>query len=45
MILGDKALTVEGGDVVLIPDGEFHKVNNPSDTDLVFTCVFQTYER
>ena len=45
MILGDKAFTVEGGDVVLIPDGEFHKVNNPSSADLVFTCVFQTYER
>ena len=48
MVLGDETLNVEGGDVVLIPDGEFHKVSNPSkasNTDLVFTCVFQTYER
>ena len=29
------------GDVVIIPDGHFHKVYNESETeDLIFVCVF-----
>ena len=31
---------VKAGDVVLIPDGAFHKVINNSDERLYFVCVF-----
>ena len=44
----EKRFTVKGGDIVLIPDGDFHQVFNTSDwseDDLVFVCVFQKYER
>ena len=35
------AFFVGPGDVVLIPDGYFHKVWNESETeDLIFVCVF-----
>jgi len=35
------AFFVGPGDTVLIPDGEFHKVWNESETeDLIFVCVF-----
>ncbi len=35
------AFFVNPGDVVLIPDGYFHKVYNESETeDLIFVCVF-----
>ena len=35
------AFFVGPGDVVLIPDGHFHKVYNESETeDLIFVCVF-----
>jgi oxalate decarboxylase/phosphoglucose isomerase-like protein (cupin superfamily) len=32
---------VEAGDIVLIPDGAFHRVINDGDMHLVFNCVFQ----
>lgn len=39
-------LSVRPGDVVLIPDGAYHRVYNDSETDdLEFICVFQSYER
>lgn len=31
---------VKPGDVVLIPDGAFHRVHNPSEQPLYFICVF-----
>ncbi len=32
---------VSAGDIVLIPDGDFHKVWNTSETeDLIFVCTF-----
>ena len=40
MIVGAKTYSVSIGDIVLIPDGEFHKVWNEGDDDLIFTCVF-----
>ena len=40
MIVGSKTYTVKKGDIVLIPDGDFHKVFNEGDADLIFTCVF-----
>ena len=41
MRVGDEKFEVRPNDVVLIPDGEFHKVWNSSPTeDLIFVCVF-----
>lgn len=43
MILGEEdsePFTVEFGDVVLIPDGAFHRVINDDRHNLVFNCVF-----
>lgn len=45
MQINEKYFEVEQGDIVLIPDGAFHKVYNDSDEDLEFVCVFQKYER
>ena len=40
MELDDEKLSVQGGDVVLIKDGVFHRVHNISNTKLYFVCVF-----
>lgn len=40
MELDDKKFNVQGGDVVLIEDGVFHRVHNFSNTELYFVCVF-----
>ena len=44
MIVGTETYDVKMGDIVLIPDGAFHKVWNTGDEtydgDLIFTCVF-----
>ena len=43
MIVGsetDSPFAVSAGDIILIPDGAFHKVINDSETDLIFNCVF-----
>ena len=49
MEVGDKKFKVSEGDIILIPDGEFHKVWNTSEhagdfeypvCDLKFICVF-----
>ena len=40
MVVGDQEFDVQGGDVVLIPDGLFHKVFNTGESDFVFNCVF-----
>ena len=31
---------IQDGDVVLIPDGHFHRVHNTGDYGLYFVCVF-----
>lgn len=41
MQVGDEFIAVEGGNIVLIPDGLFHKVWNTGESDLVFNCVFE----
>jgi oxalate decarboxylase/phosphoglucose isomerase-like protein (cupin superfamily) len=44
MIVGDEnsePFLVQAGDVVLIPDGAFHKVSNDGEIDMLFNCVFQ----
>ena len=41
MELDDKRFTVQGGDVVLIEDGVFHRIHNLSQAStLYFVCVF-----
>ncbi len=41
MELDDKKFNVQGGDVVLIEDGVFHRVHNGSrSSPLYFVCVF-----
>jgi len=44
MVVDDKEYDVKTGDIVLIPDGAFHKVWNEEEIvtneDLIFVCVF-----
>ena len=41
IVVGDEQISVKAGDIVLIPDGWFHKVWNNSDIeDLIFVCIF-----
>jgi oxalate decarboxylase/phosphoglucose isomerase-like protein (cupin superfamily) len=43
MIVGEedsKPFSVQAGDVVLIPDGAFHRVINNGELDMLFNCVF-----
>ena len=40
MTIDDCTFEVNEGDVVLIPDGAFHRVENESDFGLYFVCVF-----
>ena len=40
MTLDDKKFEVAGGNIVLIPDGVFHKVKNTWGVALYFVCVF-----
>jgi oxalate decarboxylase/phosphoglucose isomerase-like protein (cupin superfamily) len=43
MIVGnedDEPFEVRAGDIVLIPDGAFHRVINTGDQNLLFNCVF-----
>ena len=46
MVVGSNTYIVKSGDIILIPDGEFHKVWNTADEnlgefgDLEFICVF-----
>ncbi len=44
MIVGEETdlpFDVSPGDVVLIPDGAFHRVINDGDSHMLFNCVFQ----
>lgn len=40
MELDNEKFVVESGDVVLIPDGAFHRVYNTGTQSLYFVCVF-----
>jgi oxalate decarboxylase/phosphoglucose isomerase-like protein (cupin superfamily) len=43
MIVGEEdsePFPVIGGDVVIIPDGAFHRVINNGEMNLIFNCVF-----
>ena len=39
MEIDEKTLDVKAGDVVLIEDGEFHRVHNNGQEILEFVCV------
>lgn len=44
MIVGneeDEPFPVTAGDIILIPDGAFHRVIADGDSHLLFNCVFQ----
>jgi mannose-6-phosphate isomerase-like protein (cupin superfamily) len=40
MDLDDKTILIEGGDMVLIEDGVFHRVHNTGEIDLYMVCIF-----
>jgi oxalate decarboxylase/phosphoglucose isomerase-like protein (cupin superfamily) len=40
MIVDDEKFRINAGDIILIPDGAFHRVINDGETDLLFNCVF-----
>jgi len=43
MQLDEKRFPVKEGDIVVIPDGSFHKVFNTGKGELKFVCVFEKY--
>ncbi|EQA7786785.1 glucose-6-phosphate isomerase family protein [Acinetobacter baumannii] len=53
MILGEptengwnnREYVVSEGSTVCVPAGWFHRVINDSNSELIFTAIFQTYER
>lgn len=47
MQVDEQEFYVGPDDIVLIPDGAFHKVFNTTgeNHDLIFNCVFQKYDR
>lgn len=44
-ILGQQEIPVVAGDIVVIPDGVFHRVINTGETDLVFNTVYNRLEQ
>ena len=40
MDLDEKTIPIEGGEMVLIEDGVFHRVHNTGDIDLYMVCIF-----
>lgn len=40
MQIDDDNVLVQPGDIILVPDGAFHRVTNNGYTDLYFVCVF-----
>lgn len=41
MIVDEEKFRVNAGDIILVPDGAFHRVVNDGEMHLVFNCVFQ----
>jgi oxalate decarboxylase/phosphoglucose isomerase-like protein (cupin superfamily) len=40
MLVDNEKFRVSAGDIILIPDGAFHRVINDGEMHLVFNCVF-----
>jgi mannose-6-phosphate isomerase-like protein (cupin superfamily) len=38
--INEEQYRVNAGDVILIPDGAFHRVTNDGEMNLLFNCVF-----
>tara|TARA_R100000742_G_C4237168_1_gene57548 strand:- start:211 stop:567 length:357 start_codon:yes stop_codon:yes gene_type:complete len=45
MQLGEEIFEVKAEDIVLIPQGKFHRVFNDMHFPMEFICVFQKYDR
>lgn len=45
MMVDDESISVNANSIVLIPAGAFHKVINRNSRPLIFTAVFEKYER
>lgn len=41
MIVDEHKFRISRGDIILIPNGAFHRVINDGEMNLVFNCVFQ----
>ena len=44
MEVGQKTLNIKGGDIALVPRGDFHKVHNKGEKILSFWTIFEKYE-
>jgi oxalate decarboxylase/phosphoglucose isomerase-like protein (cupin superfamily) len=44
MEVGQQILPVKGGDVVLVPQGDFHRVHNQGNNILSFWTIFKKYQ-
>jgi len=40
MMVDEQKFRVNAGDIILIPDGAFHRVINDGEQNLIFNCVF-----
>ena len=40
MELDDKKIDIQGGEMLLIEDGIFHRAHNTGDVDLYMVCIF-----
>jgi mannose-6-phosphate isomerase-like protein (cupin superfamily) len=40
MLVDEQKFRVNAGDIILIPDGAFHRVINDGEMHLLFNCVF-----
>jgi oxalate decarboxylase/phosphoglucose isomerase-like protein (cupin superfamily) len=40
MVVDEERFRVIGGDVILVPNGAFHRVINDGEMNLLFNCVF-----
>ncbi len=45
MQVGEEKFVITNGTIVTVPDGVFHRVFASRNTELIFLCVFETYER
>ena len=45
MVLGEEEFDVKAADIVLIPQGKFHRVINNKNESMEFVCVFEKYDR
>jgi len=45
MDIGESNFNVSSGSIMLIPDGNFHKVYNTGDCDLIFIAMFEKYNK